>query len=37
VQRQLKEQLGQLLHRMPIPDAEAFLERVVDEARAQVS
>ncbi len=35
-QRALKKELGQLLHQMPAIQAEAFLERVVEEARAAV-
>lgn len=35
VQRQLKDELAQLLHQMPVSDAESFLQRVVEEARAE--
>lgn len=35
-QRELKTQLAQLLHQMPIGEAEAFLDEVVTRARARV-
>lgn len=35
-QRELKRELAQLLHQMAIPDAEAFLERAVAQAREHV-
>lgn len=35
-QRQLKTELAQLLHQMPLDEAETFLGAVVDQARARV-